>query len=725
MRRKVLGTVLALLVGLPAAGWAVEFPVVVADVQIEGTEEIRDRDVLEVIDFQAGDEISQADLRAASQAVFDLGWFSEVMPDVAEDGTVMFRVVENPTIDRIEIRGNVNRQDYSLLGIKLFDVSIMPTSVIKRTLRQNGVRKGVVLNRGELETALEEIIHEYNERGYVLVAIGDVKIAETLEIEIVEAHVSESKISGLRTVPREVAEDMIDLPLGEPLKKVDVQRVLSRLRQSVYFTNVEVVPQPGAEPTAVVLEWSFEEREFLEEPKRIVGIELQGVTQFPEDLVYEQIGDLPDGVVDNYDLLRAVSGVYHLYTEAGFMMARLVKEGVDDEEVLLLRVDEGRIAGIELEGNEHTKAYVIRRKLGLAEGEVLTRADYLVTYQTLMALGYFSSVDLLPEWQDGGVQVLVRVAEKANLGGLQGSLSLDPATGGIVGELSLQQKNLMGTGQDIELSYSRGLTEGGEPANSTWNLGYSSVAFFQGFDRVGFDVYRRKREVVTTEDTFSVVTLGGGVSFSHPLGDYTDLDLGFRHEEERVSFSSAWIPTDSLTVSLVYDDIAEPWFPTQGERRVLSLEKAGGFSRSREYTSLDLLWIHFEPGTLPFFGSLEQAVGIRTRMTWGDARLPPSKYAELGGPKSVRGADATSIPRLGLINAEYRVELVEESLTLTGFFDAGVNLDSVSPETAVSSTGLELGVAAAGMFLRLDIAWLLGPEWDWMPHFQFGFSRMF
>ena len=724
MNKQVFGVVLVLLVGLSVAGWAVQYPLTVSAIEIEGTVKIKDRDVLRAIGFDVGDEVSETDLRTASQAIFDLGWFGEVAPEVGEDGAITFHVVENPVIREIVITGNTHRKWYSVFGVRLFNLPIVPTSKIMQILRQEDVKKRSVLNRVGLETALSNVIAEYNDRGYVLVAIGDVELGETLRIEIVEAHVAENTITGLNTVPEDVAEELIDLPLGEPVRRIDIQRVLSRIRDSVYFSDVEVVPQQGQERDSVILQWNFEERALIDEPVRLEGVVLEGITCFEEEAVYDLLGEIPAEPVDNYGLLRILEGVYDLYSEAGYMMVRFVAQEPTDGN-LRVRIDEGRVSEIVLDRTAHTKDYVILRKLDFEEGRILNRANYVVSYQNLTSLGYFDSVDLAPEWVDDGVRVTVTVKDKERLGGFEGSMSIDPNTGGIVGELSLNQKNLFGTGQDVELGYSRGLSDGEEPTTSTWNLGYSSVAFFSGFDRVSFNVYRTKNEVVTSEETFVVVTLGNSVSFSHPLDDYLDLGLGYKHEEERVSGTSAWTPTDSFTLSLVYDDIADPWFPTQGDRRVLSLEKAGGFSRSREYGNIGLTWTHFEPSAVPFLGSMEQAVGIRAKIGWGDDRLPSSQYYELGGLSSVRGAPSTSVPRMMLLNAEYRVELVEEALTISGFFDSGVDLDSVSVGTILASTGLELGVAAAGMFVRLDLAWILSSEWSWTPRFEFGFSRMF
>jgi hypothetical protein len=68
---------------------------------------------------------------------------------------------------------------------------------------------------------------------------------------------------------------------------------------------------------------------------------------------------------------------------------------------------------------------------------------------------------------------------------------------------------------------------------------------------------------------------------------------------------------------------------------------------------------------------------------------------------------------------------VVEGLTGVLFFDSGVNLDRVNPEGVKTSFGVELGIEAAGMYVRLDMAWVLGPDLGWVPHFDFGFSPMF
>jgi len=725
MRRLVFGLALAAVAGLSVVGWAVQYPLTVSAIAIEGTIEIKDKRVLEAMGFEVGDEVYEADLRAASQAIFDLGWFSEVVPEVGDDGLITFRLVENPVVREIVITGNVHRRWYSAFGVRLFSLPIVPTSKIQQILYQADVKKRRVLNRAALESALNDVITEYSDRGYVLVALGDVELGETLKIEIVEAHVAANRVSGLETVPEQVAEAMIDLPLGEPLRMVDVQTVMGRLNQSVYFTDVEVVPLPGEERDSVILEWKLKERNLIREPvAALAGIVLKGFSCYDEETVYAALSEIPDGPVDNYKLLQILEGVYDLYAEAGYLMIRFAVDGIEAE-TLRVRVEEGEVSEILVAGLEHTKEYVVRGKLDIAVGQILTRADYLVSRQDLMSLGYFASVDLAPEWVDDGVQVTVTVRENTRLGGFEGSMALDPTTGGLVGELKLREKNLFGTGQDVAVSYSRGLAVEGEPSAVTWDLSYASTGFFPEFDRIGLDLYQKTEQITEDEETSSVVTYGAMTTFAYPVMDYVDLVLAYKHEEERSSEETRWIPTDSVTLSVRYDDVTDIAFPTEGTRRLLSVEKAGGFSAGREYANLGLMWVQFSPAELPLFGDLRQAFGVRFKVGWGDDRLPASQQYELGGAMSVRGMESLSVPRMFLTNVEYRVELAEEGLYVTTFLDAGFDLDTVRSDAFLSTAGLELAVNAAGIYVRLDAAWSLSSEWSWVPRFDFGFGQMF
>jgi outer membrane protein assembly factor BamA len=616
-----------------------------------------------------------------------------------------------------------------LFGVKLFSGLIMPTRDIRNTLRDNEVKVGKILRTSDLQEALDAVIAKYKDRGYVLVMVGDVKVGPTLSIEIIEGHVAGNRVIGLSSVPMEVATALIDLPTDRPLRETELRTVMARLRESVFFSNVAVAPAAGPTRDSVYLDWTLTERVILATPVAIRSIELEGVTLFPGAVAARSVGALPDGAADNYAVLRAVVDLYNLYTHAGFLMVRFSLVNVEGD-VLRLRVDEGIVSEIAYDKDTQTQRRVLEKRLEIHVGRILTRNDLRVSQQGLNALGYFDDITINPEWSDGGVRVSVTVADKKTLGSMNGSLAFDPTTGGIVGDLTAAQHNILGTGQDVSLSYQRGISPEGKPEATTWNLGYTTLATWSEFDRVGVDLYRKTQEVSISQEpdaeaqARTFLTVGGGVSFAYPVADYTSLEIGYRHEQVGLVTEEARVPVSSVSLSVQENSTDDSTFPTRGMRRSLSLEKAGGFAVGTEYTKLDLEWIYFQPLYGGFFAGVDQALALRVKAGLGYGVGSGPQAYELGGPMTVRGVEGRMVPRMGVANAEYRWRIAEE-LVVSAFIDAGLDLDAIDLDGVVASTGLEVGIMVAGMRVRLDISWILGEETSWMPQFDFGYGVMF
>jgi len=732
MRSAFAWILCAVVVGtLAGATQATEFPLATSGLKVEGNKAIRTDDILRVIPFKGGEVVSERTLKQASQAIFDLGWFSAVLPEVDDAGIVRFRVTENPVIEKYDISGNINLETFALFGLTLFRAPIVSTDRIRGILSDNDVKIGKMLNNTSLKKALDAVLKAYEDKGYALIMMGNVDTSEpVLKIEIVEGRVSGNSVAGLVTIPDSVPQAMIDLPTGECTKTATLQQVFSRLRASVFFSSVNVAPQQGVTPDSVRLVWTLGERTLLSTPTQIKAVDLEGVTLFPEPMAAASIKALPDGPVDNYHLLQALSGLFDLYYRTGYIMVRFTNVGLEAGR-LRVRVEEGQIGQVTVTGNTLTQEPVILRNLGLKAGQVLNQGRLGVSYQGLMALGYFKSVDIVPEWAEDRVNVSVTIVEGTKLGGFNGSLSYSPESGGLVGKIEFSQKNLFGTGQDLSFSYDRGLLG---DQTSLWDLEYSTVSFFPQFKRVGVDFYSKSEEKTASEEGASqdqggqgktYYTLGAKGSVTYPWSDYTDLDVSYKNEAVRPADKPDWEPLNSVTLALRFDDVNNPGFPSNGSRRMLSVEKAGGFAPGVQFTKLDATWTSFSPVLLmlPFLAERDQVVAIRLSCGLG-LDLPSSQRYDLGGSTTIRGVGISSVDRLCYANLEYRVVVVE-GLSATLFADGGVNLDRVNPEGAKGSVGIELGIAVAGMFVRLDMAWPLGTGASWVPRFDFGFGPMF
>jgi outer membrane protein assembly factor BamA len=262
--------------------------------------------------------------------------------------------------------------------------------------------------------------------------------------------------------------------------------------------------------------------------------------------------------------------------------------------------------------------------------------------------------------------------------------------------------------------------------SGTWNLGYSTVAFFRGFDRVGVDLYRKTDEQDSDEgDPITFLTLGGSGTVSYPVVDYTDLRISFKHEQVTSSEDQVSYPVNSLTAGVSYDDVSNPSFPISGNRRSISLEKAGGFAPGPNYSKVNVSWVSFSQlySSLPFLEERDQVFAIRLAGGWG-TNIPASASYSFGGQSTIRGAATSSVSKLFYTNFEYRIAIVE-GLNAAVFLDSGVPLDEIRLSSAKGSFGIELGIEAAGMYVRLDAAWVLAPDMNWVPKFDFGFGPMF
>ncbi|MEW5825928.1 MAG: POTRA domain-containing protein [Candidatus Bipolaricaulota bacterium] len=730
MKRRGLATAVALasLVGLAGVltvgAQDSTFPLTLTSVTVEGNQKIRSREILEAAGLSVGDVLrDQAQLQEASQAVFDLGWFGEVLPAIGDGGRLTFRVAENPVIERIVVRGNNYRKPFTIFGFELTRTQAMPTWKVKQILREHDIRAGSVPRARDLQAALEEVVQTYKDRGYILVMVGDVKLDSVLSIELIEGRLAGNRVSGLVTVPEDVALGMMSLPMYRPLMQSDLQEVMTRLTQSVYFEDVRVDPAQGPTRDSVYLDWTLTERMLLESPRAVSWVRVQGVTQFPRTVAQNEVGYVSGDAVDNYALLKALEGVQRLYRDAGFVMARPKLAGFDGD-VALIEIEEGVVAEIVLETTSATRRRVLEKTLDIEVGRILTRHDLQVSYQALNALGYFRDILMEPEWGESGVRVVVGITDQSKLGGMNGSVAFEPTTGGIVGDLTVKQRNLFGTGQDVSLSYQRGMSPEGVLETSTWDLGYTTLATRTDFDRIALDLYRKTDLVKEDDAEKTVLTLGANVEFRYPIADYTDLAIAYRHDVERPLDVTTWSLVDAIVLSVDQDSSDDLLFPHRGARRVLSLEKAGGFAVGKEYAKLDATWIEFVPLYGDFLSRVERTFAVRLKLGFGGEGLSGAQAYQLGGPTSVRGAETRSVRSLALANAEYRLTLTD-GLAVHAFLDLGVDPGTLRREDILASSGLEIAMLAAGVYVRLDVVWLLGRDASWVPTFEFGFGPMF
>ena len=150
-------------------------------------------------------------------------------------------------------------------------------------------------------------------------------------------------------------------------------------------------------------------------------------------------------------------------------------------------VDEGPrvyIERIDIRGNTRTRDYVIRREFDIAEGDAFNRVLIDRAERRLRNLGYFKDVHVTTEPGSSDDRVVVVVAVVEDQTG-QFSFGIGySSSDGIVGDVSLSEKNFLGRGYNLRASV------GGGTSAQSYEFGITDPYFFGRRISAGVDVYR-------------------------------------------------------------------------------------------------------------------------------------------------------------------------------------------------------------------------------------------
>jgi outer membrane protein assembly factor BamA len=767
--------ILFIILGLPALALAQseESKWTVKEITVKGTKNIRVSQIKAVLPFKLGAQIVENDMIKGKDAIERLGFFKSVDFKRQVEGAdvrIVYEVVENPIVKRINITGNQTYQmHFDLLLFKIpYKDKIMRKDDILDALRENEIETDKVFNSkwfSDKTSSISSIITQlYHKKGFAFVGVGGGFDQEKsqININIVEGKLEELNIVGLETVPPAEAQRFINIPKNEPVKLAPVQEAFQKIGRAVYFQpvdpgkDIEVIP--GKAQDKVKINWTIRERKLLEKAAIIKKIEFEGFTIFPAARIYSKLGKLPDDPIDNYQLLKILKGVFDLYRKEGYMMADFYHVGLENE-ILKLKIVEGQIGKIEIKNpctgpqtvfqvpqgvekpiidlqKQCTPTSIIQKELRIKEGQILNENPLRDSFRNLLQLGYFKEggVNITPKLQSlqsGIVDVTVDVLEEDRLGSLQGAVSYN-ADVGIVGQIKLGWKNVLGTGQDITFEFDRGVI--GKPTTN-YKIEYSThtFPFFKDYNFLNFNVFREtKKEDEQQPSQHELVRTGAGFGVGYPLDAFVklpiSLSLNYRYEYDEKFYAPVDGKTcpegitcqeliSSVTVQLEHDYRNNPIFPTQGGYQRFGVEQAGGFSLGTKFTKVTGQIVHH------WFTFEDQTIALRFLGQIGWDLLSQERFV-IGNVATVRNWNPSYTDMLGVVNLEYRARVTEQAVGIL-FLDAGWGR-GLQPE-AIYSFGVEgqLEVPVVGRVRLIMSMKLQDPIWPQTPIFQFGLGTMF
>ena len=150
----------------------------------------------------------------------------------------------------------------------------------------------------------------------------------------------------------------------------------------------------------------------------------------------------------------SIKEITNAVSAQGFAFVEVVPRGDRNFETgsidVVFLIDEGPrvyIERIDIQGNDRTRDFVIRREFDISEGDAFNQVKVQTTKRRLDALGFFDRVDIStrPGSSPDRVVVVVRVVDKAT-----GEFSIGggySTSNGAIGTIKFSEKNFLGRGQ--------------------------------------------------------------------------------------------------------------------------------------------------------------------------------------------------------------------------------------------------------------------------------------
>jgi len=519
-------------------------------------------------------------------------------------------------------------------------------------------------------------------------------------------------VQGNENISKDLIISQITSNLGDVFSKENVEKDMKAVYDLGYFKDVKIKLESFRDGYKVVFE--------VIENLPIKEINIEGNTVVSKEEMRE-VMVLQEGQIFCQKILKNdLDRISQLYKDRGYLLINIRDINFDEEGKLWIKISEGRLEKIVIEGNDKTKEKVITREIDIKSGDLFNFETARKSLQKIYNLGYFEDVSmkLEPGAEEDSIVLVIKVIEK-NTGrfGIGAGYNSEE---GLMGFSNYQENNLFGGGQKVEAKVEIG-------GRTTYKLSFLEPWLGGTPTSLGFEVYdtisnKKDKEEKVILAEYDEERLGGRLILGRKITDSAKLGLELKSERVTHDLISGTLPEDTnegLTNSLVptfsYDTRDNVFEPTSGWYHSFSLEKAGGFLGGdyeftkynltlRAYISTKFIEDVIDIGSVKkITDNLSKGVlALRAMGGMADTDLPSFAVYQVGGMNTLRGYDfgEFSGDKSLVFNVEYRFPLAENFQAVL-FADWGQAWDY---EESINFEDLKFG---RGVGVRFDTP--LGP----------------
>lgn len=279
--------------------------------------------------------------------------------------------------------------------------------------------------------------------------------------------------------------DVLKMPAGTKFTREGLQDDIRALYETGWFYDIR--PVFTKVPEGVQIKYQLEENPVL------TDLDIEGNTVLSTGDIKKAL-DLPIGkVLNSRDVNIGARKVESLYSQQGYILAKVADVRMQPDGRLIVQVAEGVIEDFRVKGNTKTKDYVVIREMRMKKGEPFNAKKARRAMQKIYNLGFFEDVNirLNPGQMPNTVSVEVSVVETST--GTFGIGAGYSDADGFLGMVSIGDKNFMGTGDSVSARWEFG---GDSETKANFEVSYVKPWIDDKETTAGFTFYNMTNEYV-------------------------------------------------------------------------------------------------------------------------------------------------------------------------------------------------------------------------------------